>query len=220
MSKVDRRDFLKTTTAAAAAASLPLTEQAKAARPLVDIDQPIPPQRVELLYGLHAYTDQLSVEPGDEVQFHTTSTVPYQLSVCRLGEEVDDPNGDQVFVEYPESPPRLQPIRPGSYVHVEQGLAPEESFESINLSVLKFDTLNLVAGFIGATGAKLGKNGVLPLFFQFVNDAHDIGGFLFGNARQFDQAVKNLAIGEAYFKVFNSKVLESCNHRSDNLSIS
>ena len=124
MSKVDRRDFLKTTTAAAAAASLPLTEQAKAAPPLVDIDQPIPPQRVELLYGLHAYTDQLSVEPGDEIQFHATSTVPYQLSVCRLGEEVDDPNGDQVFVQYPEAPPRLQPIRPGSYVHVERGLAP------------------------------------------------------------------------------------------------
>ena len=84
MSKVDRRDFLKTTTVAAAAASLPLADQTEAAPPLVSIDQPIPPQRVELLYGLHAYTDKLSVEPGEEVQFHATSTVPYQLSVCRL----------------------------------------------------------------------------------------------------------------------------------------
>ena len=133
MSKVDRRDFLKTTTAVAAAASLPLADQAKAAPALVNVDESIPPQRVELLYGLHAYTDKLSVEPGEEIQFHTTSTVPYELSVCRLGEEVDDPDGDHVFVAYPESPPRLQPIRPGSYVHVERGLAPEESFDAITL---------------------------------------------------------------------------------------
>ena len=106
MSKVDRRDFLKTTTAVAAAASLPLSEQANASPPLVGVDQPVPPQRVQILYGLHAYTDKLSVEPGEEIQFLATSTVPYKLSVCRLGEEVDDPSSDQVFVEFPESPPR------------------------------------------------------------------------------------------------------------------
>ena len=133
MSKVDRRDFLKTTTAVAAAASLPLSEQANASPPLVGVDQPVPPQRVQILYGLHAYTDKLSVEPGEEIQFLATSTVPYKLSVCRLGEEVDDPASDQVFVEFPESPPQIQPIRPGSYVYVEQGIPAEQKLDAMTV---------------------------------------------------------------------------------------
>ncbi len=80
MSSVDRRGFIKTSSAAAAAAaaagSLPWAGSAAAAPPLVADDGTIPPQRVQILYGLHAYTDQLSVQPGEEIQFHATSTVP------------------------------------------------------------------------------------------------------------------------------------------------
>ena len=133
VSKVGRRDFLKGTTAAAAAASLPFSQQAEAAPALVKTDQPIPPQRVQLLYGMHAYTDKLSVEPGDEVQFLTNSTVPYSLSVCRLGEEVDDPAGDKILMEFPESAPRLQPIHPGSYVHVDQGITADQTLDAMTI---------------------------------------------------------------------------------------
>ena len=104
-----------------------------AAPALVADDGTIPPQRVQVLYGLHAYTDKLSVEPGEEIQFHATSTVPYSLSVCRLGEEVDDPAGDQILKEFAQSPPRMQPIRPGSYIHVENGLDAEKPIEAITI---------------------------------------------------------------------------------------
>ena len=133
VSKVGRRDFLKSTTAVAAAAALPLADRAEAAPPLVGIDQPIPPQRVQLLYGLHAYTDKLSVEPGEDIQFQTNSTVPYDLSVCRLGVEVDDPAGDEILMEYPESTPRIQPIRPGSYVHVDEGIAADQTLDAMSV---------------------------------------------------------------------------------------
>ena len=85
MSKVDRRDFLKTTTAVAAAASLPLSEQANASPPLVSVDQPVPPQRVQILYGLHAYTDKLSVEPGEEIQFLANQYRPLRAFGLSLG---------------------------------------------------------------------------------------------------------------------------------------
>jgi hypothetical protein len=100
---------------------------------LVANEGSIPPQRVQILYGLHAYTDKLSVEPGEEIQFHATSTVPYKLSVCRLGEQVDDPAGDEVLTEFDESAPRLQPIRPGSYVSVEKGLESDAALDAVTI---------------------------------------------------------------------------------------
>ncbi len=137
MSSVDRRGFIKTSSAAAAAAaaafSLPWAGSAAAAPPLVADDGTIPPQRVQILYGLHAYTDQLSVQPGEEIQFHATSTVPYNLSVCRLGQEVDDPAGDEVLKEFAASPPQIQPIRPGSYIQVPQGLEHEKPIETMTI---------------------------------------------------------------------------------------
>ncbi len=137
MSSVDRRGFIKTSSAAAAAAaaagSLPWAGRAVGAPPLVADDGTIPPQRVQILYGLHAYTDQLSVQPGEEIQFHATSTVPYNLSVCRLGQEVDDPAGDEVLKEFAASPPQIQPIRPGSYIQVPQGLEDEKPIETMTI---------------------------------------------------------------------------------------
>ena len=134
MSSVDRRQFIKTTTAAAAAASrlvLPDTSSAALATP--NSSTPIPPQRVQVLYGLHAYTDKLSVDPGEEVQFKTTSSVPYQLSVCRLGQQVDDPAADEVLHEFPESPARLQPIHPGSYAYIKKGLDANTPLKEITI---------------------------------------------------------------------------------------
>ncbi|MEK6246624.1 MAG: LamG domain-containing protein, partial [Planctomycetales bacterium] len=134
MSRVDRREFIKTSGAAAAAAGAAgLVSRANTALASPASSAALPPHRVQILYGLHAYTDKLSVDPGEEVQFHTTSTVPYKLSVCRLGELVDDPSGDEVLHEFPESKARLQPIHPGSYAYVEKGLQADSPLEEITI---------------------------------------------------------------------------------------
>ena len=130
MSRVDRREFIKKSTVAGAAAAtlsgLPWSEEA-AAELAAKARAPgnaaaIPPHRVQILYGMHAYSNKLSVNPGEEITFHASSTVPYKLSVARLGIGVDDPSTDDVLKEFPEAPPKLQPIHPGSYLHVEKGL--------------------------------------------------------------------------------------------------
>ena len=93
----------------------------------------IPPHRVKVLHGVHAYTDKLSVAAGDTIQFHTSSTVPFRLSVCRLGRRVDDPTGDQVLHEFPAALSKLQPIHPGSYVHVEKSLDPGMPLQALTV---------------------------------------------------------------------------------------
>ncbi|REJ94526.1 MAG: LamG domain-containing protein [Planctomycetota bacterium] len=128
MSRVDRREFLRTSTAAGAAAATlttwPWSARAEAAARVAPCNaSAIPPHRVQILYGMHAYADKLSVEPGEEIQFHSSSSVPYKFSVARLGSGIDDPATDQVFETVADNPARLQPIHPGSYVHVEKGLA-------------------------------------------------------------------------------------------------
>jgi hypothetical protein len=72
--------------------------------------------------GVHAYPDQISVAAGQSISFQVSSTVPYRLSVCRLGLKMDDPAGDEVLREFPEAAPKVQAIHPGSYVHIEKGL--------------------------------------------------------------------------------------------------
>ncbi|HEY2952429.1 MAG TPA: LamG domain-containing protein, partial [Verrucomicrobiae bacterium] len=82
----------------------------------------IPPHRPLLLAGVHAYADAQSVTAGQTISFCVSSTVPYRLSVCRLGLKVDDPASDLVLHEFVESGPEVQPIHPGSYVHVAKRL--------------------------------------------------------------------------------------------------
>src|SRR5256885_4029829 len=84
----------------------------------------IPPHRSLLVPGVHAYADQISVAAGQTISFHISSSVAYQLSVCRLGLSVDDPAGDQMLHQSREAQPNVQPIHPGSYVHVEKRLNP------------------------------------------------------------------------------------------------
>jgi N,N-dimethylformamidase len=85
----------------------------------------LPPHRALDVYGVHAYPADHSIAAGDELQLHVSNTVPYRLSICRLGLRVDDPAGDEVVHEFPEAPPAAQPIHPGSYVQVEKGLPAE-----------------------------------------------------------------------------------------------
>jgi hypothetical protein len=86
------------------------------------MQQPLPPHRSLHLPGVHGYTDRKSVAAGDVVRFHISSDVPYTLSVCQLGPDVEGRSADAVLHAFPPSAPRVQPIHPGSYVRVERGL--------------------------------------------------------------------------------------------------
>ena len=78
-----------------------------------------------LIPGVHAYAEE-SVEAGETIHFRASSTVPYDLSVVRLGLDVDDFSSDEVVHSFPRLEPKQQAIHPGSYIHVEKGPASRE----------------------------------------------------------------------------------------------
>jgi len=92
----------------------------------------VPMPRTLELDGLHAYAEKI-VAAGETLHFRVSSSVPYRLSICRLGHEIDDPAGDSVLDTFPESPPNRQPIYPGSFVHVDKALPPEQELGSLTL---------------------------------------------------------------------------------------
>ena len=101
MSGQSRREFLQTTSSALAAGSFlantsPQVE-ADQARPGVSTGRGIPSHQPLPLEGVHAYTDKLSVAAGETIRFHVSSTLPYQLEVCRLGLDMDSPHTDEVL---------------------------------------------------------------------------------------------------------------------------
>jgi hypothetical protein len=78
---------------------------------------------------LHAYAETLSVEAGDAISIHVSSTVPYDFSVRQLGADPDDASTDAVLHASAGHPAVPQPIQPGSCVLVERGLqAPLDEF--------------------------------------------------------------------------------------------
>lgn len=115
---LSRRDFLKRAGGGVAAATaLRLRAQAKA-----DAAPQIPPHTALDVPGAHAYSMQHSVAAGETLELCVSASVPYRLSICRLGLQVDDPAGDTVLKRYDEVPANPQPIHPGSYVHIEKRL--------------------------------------------------------------------------------------------------
>ncbi len=110
---LSRREFLRRAGATmAAAAALPSSPRILAA----PARAALPPHRALAVPGVHAYPLEHSVAPGDSLELCVSSSVPYRLSLCRLGLQVDDPAGDTVLARFDESPPNPQPIHPGSYV--------------------------------------------------------------------------------------------------------
>ena len=89
----------------------------------------IPPHRAIAVPGLHVYTDRLSVEAGQQIGFHVSSTLPYDFSVRQLGPDVDDDTQDKVLHAELSQLAALQPIHPGSYIAVAEGLANEPLHE-------------------------------------------------------------------------------------------
>jgi len=72
--------------------------------------------------GLHAYADTHGLDAGMELVLRVSSTVRYRLTIVRPGPRIDDAASDETLVEVGEFPGGVQPIRPGSFVVVEQGI--------------------------------------------------------------------------------------------------
>lgn len=92
----------------------------------------IPPHRPVNLPGLHAYA-QKSIAAGDEIEFRVSSTVPYDLSLVRLGSDPEKREGDPVLEAVTVKTPQVQPIHPGSYVQVSKGLPAERRLAGLTL---------------------------------------------------------------------------------------
>ncbi|HEY4308944.1 MAG TPA: LamG domain-containing protein [Pirellulales bacterium] len=147
MTDPTRREFCASAgsvLAATALAASDLLPRAVAAEQPPKADKAtIPPHRPVAIDGVHAYTDRISVAAGDTVRFHVSSSVPYELQVCRLGVGVDDPATDDIAHTFPRAAAALQPIHPGSYLVADRpldGRAAIEAF-SVELWIRRWRTL-------------------------------------------------------------------------------
>jgi N,N-dimethylformamidase len=115
-----RREFLQRTSATiAVAAALPGALRGQAVAPGPEI----PGHQALAVPGVHAYPLEHSIAAGGALELCVSSSVPYRLSICRLGLKVDDPAGDTVLAQFDPSASNPQPIHPGSYVFVEKSLS-------------------------------------------------------------------------------------------------
>jgi len=85
-----------------------------------------------LVPGVHSYAEE-SLDAGETIHFRTSSTVPHDLSVVRLGQDVDDFSSDEILHAFPRSEPNQQAIHPGSYIHAAKELAREEPLSALTL---------------------------------------------------------------------------------------
>ncbi len=92
----------------------------------------IPPHHAIDLPGLHAYA-QKSIEAGEEIEFRVSSSVPYDLSVVKLGADPENRDKDPVLQSFRVQQPQTQPIHPGSYLHVDKALPSERSLSALTL---------------------------------------------------------------------------------------
>src|SRR5436305_1914276 len=79
-----------------------------------DGELPLPPHRALAIPALHASPRKHSVAAGETLEICLSASVPYRLSICRLGATVDDASGDTVLTRFAEESPRPHPIHPGS----------------------------------------------------------------------------------------------------------
>ena len=136
MSEPTRREFLAAAGGALASSAVSAREPL-AAEPRRRRGRPpaIPPHRPQVVEGIHAYADRVSVAAGDVIRFHVSSSYPYELQVCRLGPDVDGPGRDEVVQSFGPSPAAVQPIHPGSYLFVEKPLDPQAALPALTLEV-------------------------------------------------------------------------------------
>jgi len=112
------------------AAKLPTTLVSTGGK--ADRQQEIPPHQPVNLPGLHAYA-QKSIAAGEEIEFRVSSSVPYDLSVVRLGQDPENRDKDPVLKTFRVEQPQSQAIHPGSYVHVAKALPVERRLSELTL---------------------------------------------------------------------------------------
>lgn len=121
---VSRRRFLRdagATAAATGAATLLPSGCSTPPSPAAAPGSP-PPHRAVAVPGVHAYPLEHSIAAGETLELCVSTSVPYRLSICRLGREVDDPARDEVLADFGSFPANPQPIHPGSYVACARGI--------------------------------------------------------------------------------------------------
>lgn len=82
--------------------------------------------------SVEAYA-QKSLAAGGTIDFRVSSTVPYQLSVVRLGWDTNNQSRDWVLHAFPTADATPRTIHPGSYIHVENALASITTFPELTL---------------------------------------------------------------------------------------
>ena len=95
----------------------------------------IPPHRAIALPGLHAYA-QKSIAAGEEIEFRVSSDTAYDLSIVKLGPDPEIRDADPVLKVFRAETPSVQPIHPGSYVHVVRWLASRKTADFLNPGML------------------------------------------------------------------------------------
>ena len=139
MTEQTRREFLAAAGTALASTSI-VAAELRAAEPTQaakrEAEAPaIPPHQPMVVEGIHAYTDRVSVAAGEPIRFHVSSSYPYELTVCRLGTDVDGPSKDEVLHSFGPTPAAIQPIHPGSYAVAEKSLDAQSSLPALTIEL-------------------------------------------------------------------------------------
>ena len=92
----------------------------------------IPAHQEVILPGLHAYAEK-SIAAGEEIAFRVSSSVPYRLTVVKLGPDPENRDNDPVLETFRINKPTPQPIHPGSYIHVSKGLPHDRELTELTL---------------------------------------------------------------------------------------
>jgi hypothetical protein len=134
-----RRDFLISGGMAAASAmlarldtSVRADDASRPSSPAPPQADAIPPHRALAATGVHLYTDRTSYRAGETITAFASTTLPCQLQVVRLGEDPDNPASDDILHTVRIDRPAMQPVHPGSYLHIEKSL-PSEPLSELTL---------------------------------------------------------------------------------------
>ncbi|MDC0144667.1 hypothetical protein OAK45_09095 [Verrucomicrobia bacterium] len=92
----------------------------------------MPPHDSIDLPGLHAYA-QKSIAGGEEIELRVSSAVPYDLSIVQLGPDPENRGKDPVLKTFRVEKPSIQPIHPGSYLHVSKALPVKRRLAQLTL---------------------------------------------------------------------------------------
>jgi hypothetical protein len=137
MSEPNRREFLVAASGALASSAVRAagTTEAQPSPNATAADSAIPPHKPQVVEGVHAYADRVSVSAGEVIRFHVSSTYPYSFEVRRLGPDVDDPSRDEVLAAFQPSPAVVQPIHAGSYLVADKPLDRDTELNALSLEV-------------------------------------------------------------------------------------